>query len=199
MCACLHAWLLPSELAIPSLFAACTPMPPHPLLHLGPGTGQRAGTPVPFFGRSHIPGTVQLLTTHIHFGVLLRYKGMPAATLRENLAYFLRAVVPVAAEGGARMAIHPDDPPLPLFGLPRVVSTVGRLHLSVRMRLPTSGDNPTPTSLDPGDYFHRSPSPLSPLSITIVTPALRRSAGRRLQVPAQCSRCERKRADPLHW
>lgn len=43
--------------------------------------------------------------------------------LRENLATFLRSVVPVAEELGIRLAIHPDDPPFPLFGLPRVNST----------------------------------------------------------------------------
>jgi mannonate dehydratase len=42
---------------------------------------------------------------------------------REHLLSFLREVIPVAEESGVRMCIHPDDPPIPLFGLPRVVST----------------------------------------------------------------------------
>jgi mannonate dehydratase len=51
------------------------------------------------------------------------YEGATADQLRANLVAFLREVVPVAEENGVRIAIHPDDPPWPLFGLPRVVST----------------------------------------------------------------------------
>lgn len=51
------------------------------------------------------------------------YAGVDAAALRTNLYSFLAEVIPVAEEVGVRMAIHPDDPPRPLFGLPRVVST----------------------------------------------------------------------------
>ncbi|MGX5771610.1 mannonate dehydratase [Microbacterium trichothecenolyticum] len=53
---------------------------------------------------------------------LALYDGLSAQDLRENLAVFLRSVVPAAEESGIRLAIHPDDPPRPLFGLPRVVS-----------------------------------------------------------------------------
>ncbi|MCA0423725.1 MAG: mannonate dehydratase [Proteobacteria bacterium] len=55
--------------------------------------------------------------------LLDRYKGMDATTLRGNLARFLKAVVPTAEEVGVNLCIHPDDPPRPLFGLARVVST----------------------------------------------------------------------------
>ena len=52
-----------------------------------------------------------------------QYKSVTAGELRDHLVSFLREVVPVAEELGVRLAIHPDDPPWRLFGLPRVVST----------------------------------------------------------------------------
>jgi len=51
------------------------------------------------------------------------YKSIDDVILRENLVHFLQAVVPVAASARVLLAIHPDDPPMPLLGLPRVVST----------------------------------------------------------------------------
>ena len=55
--------------------------------------------------------------------MLDRYRGVTPDVLHDNLARFLREVVPVAEECGIRLAIHPDDPPRPLMGLPRIVST----------------------------------------------------------------------------
>lgn len=55
--------------------------------------------------------------------MLARFSGVDAARLRENLGRFLDAVIPAAEEAGVRMAIHPDDPPRPLLGLPRIVSS----------------------------------------------------------------------------
>jgi mannonate dehydratase len=61
--------------------------------------------------------------------MLDRYRDVDAARLRENLARFLREVIPVAEEVGIRMCIHPDDPPRPLMGLPRIVSNADDLDL----------------------------------------------------------------------
>lgn len=55
--------------------------------------------------------------------MLESYAGIDRATLRDNLARFLREVVPTAEEVGIRLCIHPDDPPRPIFGLSRIVST----------------------------------------------------------------------------
>lgn len=49
------------------------------------------------------------------------YKGMTEDKLRENLRYFLQRIIPTAEEVGIKMAIHPDDPPFSVFGLPRIV------------------------------------------------------------------------------
>ena len=66
------------------------------------------------YDRYDIPGLRRMLD---------RYADITADGLRENLARFLREVIPTAEAAGVRMCIHPDDPPRPLFGLPRIVST----------------------------------------------------------------------------
>ena len=51
------------------------------------------------------------------------YKNIKHSDLRNNLRDFIRAILPIAEENNIKMAIHPDDPPIPLFGVPRIVST----------------------------------------------------------------------------
>ncbi len=53
--------------------------------------------------------------------LLAEYKNVSEETLWGNLEYFLKAIIPVAIEAGVKMAMHPDDPPRPIFGLPRIV------------------------------------------------------------------------------
>ena len=54
-------------------------------------------------------------------GLLAEYVQVDEEKLWDNLGYFLKAIVPVAEQSGIKMAIHPDDPPRPIFGLPRIV------------------------------------------------------------------------------
>lgn len=54
---------------------------------------------------------------------LAEYDAIGPKELRDNLAWFLREIIPVADQEGVRMCIHPDDPPFSLYGLPRIVST----------------------------------------------------------------------------
>ncbi|XNM61574.1 mannonate dehydratase [Escherichia coli] len=53
------------------------------------------------------------------------------AKRRENFAVFLKAIIPVAEEVGVRMAVHPDDPPCPILGRPRIVSTIEEMQWMV--------------------------------------------------------------------
>lgn len=54
--------------------------------------------------------------------MLAKYKDVSRIQLQEHYRLFLEAVVPVAAEAGVRLAVHPDDPPYSILGLPRIVS-----------------------------------------------------------------------------
>ncbi len=71
-----------------------------------------------------LPGAEEGYTLDQFRARLAEYDGIDHAKLREHLGYFLKHIVPVAEEAGIRMAIHPDDPPRPILGLPRVVSTI---------------------------------------------------------------------------
>lgn len=70
-----------------------------------------------------LPGSKVAFTREQVLQELEGYAGIGAAQLKNHLFFFLREVVPVAAELGLKMAIHPDDPPYPVLGLPRIMST----------------------------------------------------------------------------
>lgn len=72
--------------------------------------------------------------------ILATYKGIDASQLRDNLLYFLLEIIPVAEEVKVKMAIHPDDPPFPLLGLPRVMSTEADAQFILRkLNSPSNG------------------------------------------------------------
>jgi len=66
------------------------------------------------YDRYDVPGLKRVLET---------YGDVTVADLRANFARFLKEVIPTAEEVGVRLCVHPDDPPRPIFGLPRIVST----------------------------------------------------------------------------
>ncbi|WP_369410209.1 mannonate dehydratase [Hufsiella ginkgonis] len=70
-----------------------------------------------------LPGSEERFTEEQILAALRTYEHIDRAKLKEHLFYFLQQVVPVAEETGLQMAIHPDDPPFPILGLPRIVST----------------------------------------------------------------------------
>lgn len=71
-----------------------------------------------------LPGAEEGYTLDQFRARLAEYDGIDKAQLREHMAHFLRKIVPVAEACGLRLAVHPDDPPRPILGLPRIVSTI---------------------------------------------------------------------------
>lgn len=69
-----------------------------------------------------LPGTVDDLSPEEFLTMLKQYQGIDDAALRQNLYAFLNEIMPTCEQCGVKMAIHPDDPPRPIFGLPRIMS-----------------------------------------------------------------------------
>jgi mannonate dehydratase len=70
-----------------------------------------------------LPGSDDPFTAPEILAALEKYKGIDATRLRQHLLHFLEEVTPAAERAGVQLAIHPDDPPYPILGLPRIMST----------------------------------------------------------------------------
>jgi len=73
-------------------------------------------------GTGDLPGWATAYSSSELAALLAAYRDVDGERLWEHLAYFLERVIPVAGEVGVKMAIHPDDPPWPIFGLPRIMT-----------------------------------------------------------------------------
>jgi mannonate dehydratase len=73
-------------------------------------------------GTGDLPGWATAYTAPALAALMSAYRDVSSEQLWEHLAYFLERVVPAAESSGVKMAIHPDDPPWPIFGLPRIVT-----------------------------------------------------------------------------
>lgn len=87
-----------------------------------------------------LPGAEETYTLAMMGDALARYHGAGTDDLRSQLGEFLDAIMPVAEEVGVKLALHPDDPPRPLLGLPRIVSTADDIRWILgRNQAPNNG------------------------------------------------------------
>ena len=84
-------------------------------------------------GTGDLPGWATAYDADALGRLLAAYRAIDAERLWENLGYFLERIVPAAAAAGVRMAIHPDDPPWPIFGLPRIITNAAALDRLTRL------------------------------------------------------------------
>ena len=84
-------------------------------------------------GTGDLPGWATAYDAATLGQLLEAYRDVDEERLWENLSYFLERVVPVAESAGVKMAIHPDDPPWSIFGLPRIITTGGALKRLARL------------------------------------------------------------------
>ncbi len=78
-------------------------------------------------GTGDLPGWATAYDAPTLAALLAAYRDVDAERLWEHLAYFLERVVPAAASAGVKLAMHPDDPPWPIFGLPRIITNASAL------------------------------------------------------------------------
>ncbi len=84
-------------------------------------------------GTGDLPGWAAAYDARSLNALLGAYENVNAERLWEHLAYFLERVVPVASSANVKMAIHPDDPPWPIFGLPRIITDAAALDRLTRL------------------------------------------------------------------
>jgi len=87
----------------------------------------------PLTGELSLPGWDSSYAVEELQDLFAKYASVDEEKLWDHLGYFIRAIIPVAEEVGIRMAIHPDDPPWPIFGLPRIITNKANLERFINL------------------------------------------------------------------